>query len=62
MQKRKVNTNSAAQDEERRIKIKKNGDAAINPITPPTSGSNEFHDVGTLQKHTSLKMDEHCAS
>ena len=46
------------EDEEERIE---DGDAAINPITPPTNGSNESHDVGTSQKHTSLEMDEHSA-
>ena len=51
---KKVNTNSAAQDEEEKIEVKEDGDAAINPITPPTNGSNESHDVGTSQKHISL--------
>ena len=49
------------EDEEERIEVEEDGDAAINPITPPTNGSNESHDVGTSQKHTSLKMDEHSA-
>ena len=49
------------EDEEERIEVKEDGDAAINPITPPTNGSNESHDVGTLQNHTSLEMDEHSA-
>jgi len=58
---KKVNTNSAAQDEEEKIEVKEDGDAAVNLTMPPTNGSNESHDVGTSQKHISLEMDEHSA-
>ena len=49
------------EDEEERIEVKEDGDAAINTITLPTNGSNESHDVDTSQKHISLEMDEYCA-